>query len=157
MWRAGVEIWRDHPWTGVGLGDLIPVYRQYAPADAVQIHGHLHNNFIQVLASRGIVGLVAFVWLLISFGVLFWRARSSDPETAALLLGIWGSFWGFLTMGLFEWNFGDVEITIPLYLVLGISASLARQTSGRSGTANGWLVFHEQEEQGSRPSSGGTS
>lgn len=158
MWRAGVEIWRDHPWTGVGLGDLIPVYRQYAPADADQIHGHMHNNFIQVLASRGIVGLLAFVWLLGSFAVLIWRARSSDPETAALLLGVWGSFWGFLTMGLFEWNFGDVEITIPLYFLLGISASLTTSRSGRSGTASDWMVFHEQEGQGRpRPSSGGAS
>ena len=113
----------------------------------------MHNNFVPVLASRGILGLVAFVWLQASFAVLVWRARSSDPETAAILLGVWGSFWGFQTMGLFEWNFGDVEIMIPLYFMLGISASLARRMPAPVGTTSDRRVFHEQQGQG-RPSPG---
>jgi O-antigen ligase len=133
LWKTGLEIWRDHPWTGVGLGDLIPVNRLYVDPGVEVVHGHLHSNLIQVLATRGILGVAAFVWLQVGFAILLWRARASDTETAALLLGVWGSFWGFQLMGLFEWNFGDVEVMIPLYFLLGAAA--AQQRNGTSPAA----------------------
>jgi hypothetical protein len=147
LWKRGMHIWRDHPWTGVGLGDLIPVNRLYAEPGEVVIHGHLHNNFVQVLASRGIVGLLAFVWLQVGFGILLWRARSADRETMALLFGLWGSFWGFELMGLFEWNFGDVEVMIPLYFLLGAAAAQLRR-----GTSSDDSLFQGRvSPQGPQP------
>ena len=147
LWKAGIEIWRDHPWTGVGLGDLIPVLREYLPRGD-NPHGHLHSNVVQVLASRGLVGVVAFVWLQIEFALLLWRTRSRDAETAALLQGILGSFWGFQLMGLFEWSFGDVEIMIPLYFLLGSVASLRMAQQGTGGTLSSAGLFQGQAAQG---------
>jgi O-antigen ligase len=147
LWKTGLEVWRDHPWTGVGLGDLIPVLQQYAPGKTGP-HGHLHNNFVQVLASRGMVGLLAFVWLQLAFAQLLWRTRSRDPETAALLLGLVGSFWGFQMMGLFEWNFGDVEIMIPLYFVLGCVAAIRGDEQNLAGTLAMPQGFQEERVAG---------
>ncbi|MFQ5599774.1 MAG: O-antigen ligase family protein, partial [Candidatus Krumholzibacteriia bacterium] len=74
LWRAAVQIWRDHPWTGVGLGDLQRVYRQYAPPEVERIHGHMHNNWMHVLATMGTLGILAFAWLMVSMGRLVWRS-----------------------------------------------------------------------------------
>jgi len=115
----------------------------------VVVHGHLHNNVLQVLATRGLVGLVAFLWLQMAFARLVWRARSVDAEMAALLLGLWGSLWGFELMGLFEWNFGDVEVMIPLYFLLGVAAT--QQVLPGAGTRGTPALFQEPTEP-QRPS-----
>jgi O-antigen ligase len=141
LWRAGLEIWRDHPWTGVGLGDLKPVYERYARGGEGRVHGHLHSNWIQILASMGSLGIVAFLSLQILLARLLWRATSAaaDPELHALAVGAWAAFWGFHVMGLFEWNWGDVEIAIALYFMLGVCSGLA----GAAGTPGGAALFQQ--------------
>jgi O-antigen ligase len=134
LWRAGVEIWRADPWTGVGLVDLKPVYERYRRSSTGVVHGHLHDNWIHVAATTGTLGLLAFAWLMVGFGRIAWGAARdpADPELRALGLGLWGSFWGFQAMGVFEWNFGDVEVTIALYFLLGAAA--AARAAAPAGT-----------------------
>jgi O-antigen ligase len=138
LWRAGLDMWRDHPWTGVGLMDLKPLVIQYERAGSGPVHGHLHDNWIQIAATTGVIGLVAYGWLMVALGALAWRAGSAAPdrESRALGLGVWGAFVAFQVAGLFEWNFGDVEITIALYfLAASALASAARWDSGSGNAA----------------------
>jgi O-antigen ligase len=154
MWRAGVVIWRQHPWTGVGLVDLKPYVRAVRTSDAGQVHGHMHDNFMQILVMTGMLGLLAFVWLMVGVGRAAWVAGRAGPdaESHALGLGIWGAFWGFQVMGLFEWNFGDVEVTIALYFLFGAgiaAASAARGIAGLPGRATDLRAGGAEE--GARP------
>jgi O-antigen ligase len=137
LWRTGIAIWRAHPWTGVGLVDVRPYVLRYRSSTAGQAHGHLHDNWIQVLATLGALGLLAFAWLMVEFGRSAWRAglTAGPPELRGLALGIWGAFVGFQLMGLFEWNFGDVEVTIALYFLLGVG--LAAASAGSPAPAGG--------------------
>jgi len=129
MWQTGLAMWRDRPVTGVGLGDLQPLYRTYAPPGVERVYGHLHNNWVHVLATMGTLGILAFGWLMLQGGRIVHAAHAAaTPELRALALGGWGSFWAFQTMGLFEWNFGDVEVTIAFYFLLGVFAALERST-----------------------------
>src|SRR5262249_58466135 len=66
MWEAGVRMFRDHPLTGVGLQDLHALYDQYRSPESVERAGHLHDAYVQIAASMGLVGLVAFAWLYAS-------------------------------------------------------------------------------------------
>jgi O-antigen ligase len=127
LWQAGVAIWRAHPWTGVGLVDLKPYYLQYRQGTEGRVLGHLHDNWLQIAATTGTPGLLAFLWLMIAFGRIAWcrGALSADPEIAALQRGAWGTYCGFHVMGLFEWNFGDVEVTIALCYVVGAAVAAA--------------------------------
>jgi putative inorganic carbon (HCO3(-)) transporter len=136
LWRAAVAIWRDHPWTGVGMVDLAPYYVRYRHDDAGQVHGHVHDNWLQIAATLGTPGLLAFLWLMIAYGGIAARAAAAatDAETRGLADGIWGAFWGFQVMGLFEWNFGDVEVTIAFVYLIG--AALAVR-AGVPATATG--------------------
>lgn len=132
MWQTGLAMWKARPWTGVGIGDLQPVYAEYAPHEVQRIYGHLHNNWVHVLATMGAIGVLAFGWLMLQCGRIVHRAgfALADPELRALALGGWGGFWGFQTMGLFEWNFGDVEVTIAFYFLLGLFAAMSRSRQG---------------------------
>ena len=128
MWQAGVKMFRDHPWTGVGLQDLHALYDQYRSPDSVERAGHLHNAYIQIAASMGVVGLAAFAWLYASLLRAGWGGlRKVEAHalpsgvSAGVRLGVTAALVGFLVAGLFEWNFGDEELLYHLYTLVGIA------------------------------------
>jgi O-antigen ligase len=128
MWEAGLHMFRDHPITGVGLQDLHPLYDQYRAPESVERAGHLHNAYIQIAASMGLVGLAAFAWLYGSLirtawaGLKVGAGRHEGSELAAgVRLGVTAALAGFLVAGLFEWNFGDEELLYHLYTLVGIA------------------------------------
>ncbi|HEY2955102.1 MAG TPA: O-antigen ligase family protein [Candidatus Eisenbacteria bacterium] len=130
MWQAGARMFRDHPLTGVGLQDLHALYDRYRPPEAAEPAGHLHSVPIQIAATMGLAGLIAFALLYAS--LFRAAARGLRPAVragglaAGLRLGVTAGLAGFLAAGLFEWNFGDEELLYPLYLLTGL-AWAARQ------------------------------
>ena len=125
MWRAGAAMFRDHPVTGVGLEDLRPVYDRYKPPEARERTGHLHSVPVQIAASMGSVGLVAFALLYGALVITAARGLRRDLAAggvaAGLRAGVVALLVGFLVAGLFEWNFGDEELLYPLFTLVGLA------------------------------------
>ncbi len=132
MWEAGTRMLRDHPWNGVGLQDLKPIYDRYRAPEAREPAGHLHSVPVQIGATMGIPGLIAFALLYASLVVCALKglrgsvaqasAQGGDAALAAgLRLGVLGGLAGFAVAGLFEWNFGDEELLYPLYILAGMA------------------------------------
>ncbi len=128
MWRSGVDMTRDYPWTGVGMGVMREMEKRYRAPDAPFMSkdrwGHLHNNVVQIAAERGLIGLGwwAAIWV-----VFLWRVwgvyRQSKPpggRDKALVAGCLACVAGFLAAGMFEYNFGDSEIVTTLYFVMAL-------------------------------------
>jgi O-antigen ligase len=144
MWEAGVRMFHDHPLTGVGLQDLHALYDQYRSPDSVERAGHLHNAYVQIAASMGLVGLAAFAWLYASLLRTAWAGvrvgargtraeRGSEAEAlaAGVRIGVTAALVGFLVAGLFEWNFGDEELLYHLYTLVGIAWASRQWTDVR--------------------------
>ena len=124
LWRAGFLILKDHPLVGVGDIDLAGLYKQYKRNYDKEIQGHLHNNYIHVLATLGIVGFLAVMFLLIKVFILYiknFMMLRNEPFAASFALGASGSYLAFLISGLTEWNFGDHEIITMVWFMLAIS------------------------------------
>jgi O-antigen ligase len=62
---AGLEISRQHPWTGVGIGDILDeceaYYQQHLPALAGE-KLMPHNQYLFMQAATGFFGLLYFLW-----------------------------------------------------------------------------------------------
>lgn len=125
MWSAGLKMIERHPWVGVGPNNIFEVYPLYLPAGRtpeIGYHEHLHNNFIQFAAERGLPCLAAWVWLM---GALGWHTLGIRRRLRALPQARWvadaafASWLAFLTEGFFEFNFG----TSPVLLVFLFLAS----------------------------------
>lgn len=133
MWIAGGRMFADHPLTGVGIQDLKPIYERYRPAGARESAGHLHSVPIQIAATMGLVGLVAFAWLYFALARCgaagIGISLAAGGVGAGLRLGLVGALAGFFVAGLFEWNFGDEELLYPLYVLAGL-AWAAREWDG---------------------------
>jgi O-antigen ligase len=125
MVYSGLKIFHDRPWTGVGSHNIQQVIlgneRRYRHPQAEQVNLHLHNNFLQILAERGIFALASFI--LASFFIIWQLARllrTRGGEWRAITAGVLFAFVGFLVAGLFEYNFGDSEIKFLLFYFLSL-------------------------------------
>jgi len=118
MLEAGVEMIKDRPLLGVGPANVKEAYSLYRKSDAPRSRPpHLHNNFVQLWAERGILGLAAYLLLLGLFVrecVRGWPSMWAEIGIAVTV--------GLTVAGLFEFNFGDTEV---FYLMLDLFALIA--------------------------------
>ena len=122
----------DDPLFGVGPERVAFEFADYYRGNDIEdlYTGHLHNNFLQIAAERGLLGLAAFLWLLVRIGMDMVRfARSADG--IARWTGVAGLsvLVAFTTAGLFEYNFGDSEVLMLFLFLVSIPYGVrARQS-----------------------------
>ncbi len=63
-WIAGIRMFTDRPFTGVGIGNYGSAYKPYHIAIFVNSLDHAHNYYINIAAETGIIGLAAFILFL---------------------------------------------------------------------------------------------
>jgi O-antigen ligase len=123
FWEAGWRMVQDVPLLGLGPGGVKRHYPEYRnPAARRPTTGHLHNNLVQIAAERGVLGLVAWLAIWITFfvqaGRIYVRLPSTRVDDRALVAGSLAAVAGFLVAGLFEYNFGDSEVIGLLWVVM---------------------------------------
>jgi O-antigen ligase len=63
LWRAGMQMIRQNPLTGVGLGNFKRLVTQYEGSD-VDLEKIAHNTYIEIAAEMGIPSLLVFLCIL---------------------------------------------------------------------------------------------
>jgi len=78
---AGVNMFVDHPLTGVGFGgyqqQLVTNYKRYLPPNFLHPDTASHTAFVTVAAEEGVIGLGLLLAFLVWLGVEAFRARRS--------------------------------------------------------------------------------
>jgi len=126
--EGGLKITRDYPITGVGWGGFRKVYPKYKPAEARESGCNAHNNFLDVTVDSGLLGLGIFLWLLITiYKVGFHLFKElDDGYFKGIAWGFLGSLTAFLIAGLSQYNFGDSEVAMLFYFLLGMVTVIPR-------------------------------
>jgi len=119
---AGVRMFEDHPWLGVGPGCSEIGWPIYAPHASISDSNlHIHNTYVQALGETGLLGFLGFALFLAS-GVFKGRrlarawSRHGERTGYRLVSALEISLWGLLVCGL---SCGYVFTWFP-YLVLGL-------------------------------------
>ncbi len=119
--RAGAGIIRDYPLLGTGPDTVDMVFQnpKYGLSDEAMRNVHLHNNFVQIAAERGLPALAAWLAFVVWAGIsLVKMVKARDPDRLPLAAGGLAALVVMVVAGLFEYNFGDSEIAILfLYLI----------------------------------------
>lgn len=92
-WKLGLELYQENPFFGVGAGNIRLRMKQLYQRDYPTFKKKLtpHNQFIMVLASSGIIGLVLFC---IGFFIpLMYEKNYQDAFILAVYLSFFASFW----------------------------------------------------------------
>ncbi len=132
MWWTGLWISLDHFLYGVGLHALGKIYPAFRHPLAIEPNQwHLHNNFVHLGVTRGMLGLAAFLYILLRlfrFGFCRFRAGAEGFDRG-LAAGVLGGSAAFLVTGFTEYSWGDSEVLMLLYLLFGLLASCGRQAA----------------------------
>jgi O-antigen ligase len=129
LWDIAWDIFKDHPVFGVGMGDYTLEAEKRLDGRFVKTAVDAHNVYLQLLATRGLVGFIPFVafWIVL-FRVLFEARRSAqkraDSFGAHLATGVIAAAVAILIGALSENNIDDSEVFICFMLLTGMARSL---------------------------------
>ena len=128
FWEGSLKIIRDYPITGLGWEGFRLVYPRYKPAKARQLVCHAHNNFVDMAVDSGLLGLGIFIWLLVTIYKVGFHIFKELEEGyfKGIAWGFLGSFTAFLIAGLSQYNFGDSEVVMLFYFLLGMVMVIPR-------------------------------
>lgn len=143
MWISGFKMWKDAPLFGQGPGMIKEIYPEYRLANYGRLEGghnftpdKLHNDYINMLATRGVAGfIVYYLWLLPLAGYFILNKIKTEGMTATnyLLAGLFSGLFVYLGQVLF--NFGVVATRVVFYeyfclaLVLVINKPFAEDSN----------------------------
>ncbi len=137
MWKTVPCILREHP-MGIGIDNTGSVMYKYN-SSIESGHSHVHNTPLQILVEMGPAGLIAFIWWMAVFFKISYTAfrniKNENVYEKSLMLGIFSAFIGFLINGMVEFNFGDSEVVMIVYILMGMTL-LIRAGSRRLQSAD---------------------
>ncbi len=130
MWKAGGAMIAERPLFGVGPGRVKALYPVYRQSGWVDPHpGHLHNNIVMIAAETGIPSLLAYLWFVGAFFAAALRQIRAVPRghsVRGVTLGAVGAMAALFAAGMFEYNFGDVEVLMATLVVATLPFAAAR-------------------------------
>lgn len=137
IWRNSVEMIRDHPLLGVGLGNhkiYYPLYHQRVLVDRQFGHRaqlrNMHNDYIQFAAETGLAGVVFLVWFLAAGLLMVKNVFVFDRVSRAeryRLAAVAAALAGMSVSSLFSF---PMQLPLPPFVLMIYLALLARQEGG---------------------------
>ena len=136
-WQAALEMFKDQPWTGVGIGNYAAVYERYALPRWPDPLGHAHNYYLNIAAEAGLPGLGAYLlWVAAGLWVALRAVRVSRGFEQGLALGVLG-MWVHLSVHNFFDNLYVHGMAIQVGLLLGLAAWVIVGNQGQDSQVGG--------------------
>ena len=128
--RVGLSRLLVHPVFGHGMDAMKRHWTEWGfPGNDML---HLHSTPLQLAFDRGLPMLALWLWMMI----LFWSELATSEKRAAeladthvygVLLGGLGGLSGFLASSLVNYNYGDAEVTMLFWWLMGVCVFVASQ------------------------------
>lgn len=105
-WQKAVSVILEHPFRGIGLGNLPFIHSQFA-----------HNSYLQIWAEVGLLGIVSFL------GFLYKSFKTIQPKrlvTDKLYAGLLIASLSFLIHNLIDFSFFLPEVCIFWWIIIAL-------------------------------------
>lgn len=127
QWRAAIEGFKDRPLLGYGLENHNLVWGAHFDPGIYRldtdVYDRTHNQFLETLATTGLIGTVAFLGIWVAIGVTLvtaYRTGRLSASAVAILTGLQIAYATYL----FFW-FVDLNSTMLWILIAALIASRA--------------------------------
>jgi O-antigen ligase len=137
IWKTAFHVWLKHPVIGAGGGNYLDEFKQVLkehPEYNPVIVTHAHNDYLNQLARKGIIGLLAFIYML--FGIFKYMVVNikniNDKLLKSLYLGLFGAYCVFLVASLFQCFYTDDENLVIFWFVIGLLTAIVKIEKGNA-------------------------
>jgi len=133
MYRGGLDMIRDFPLWGVGLGTLRSAFPAYQERMLIPVVDHLHSDWLEVAAEMGAAGAIVAAAGLTAFigaNITSWR-RASSSSVRFLTAGALAAIVAFICQEAVDFSFhipGNAVIFLSIAAYVG---SLSSPLGGR--------------------------
>ncbi len=122
LWKEAFAIWKGYPLTGAGLN----TYARISPKEKTfkESGWYPHNCYLQMAAETGLIGLLAFLWVI--FG--FFRAgfRHIQRYEDLFVLGLVCGIFSFLVHSAVDSNLYELQLVAWFWFMLGLAVAVMR-------------------------------
>jgi hypothetical protein len=141
--RAALQVAAEHPLTGAGPGHAELRWKE--PDGGIQFFAYAHNEYAQVLAELGLVGLALLAILLAALARLLWSARATSPSEAAWAGAVAATAAFAVHSGFdFVWHLPAVVLAVMLLVGAVLPAPQGADARKRSVIVQGKEVHENQ-------------
>ena len=134
IWREGFHLLVSNPRhlaVGVGMDSIKSHWREWDLFEGGKLPmGHMHSDYLQIALERGVPTLIAWLILLGMYAWTLWKTQRRVSKESwierGIVLGALGGLLGFMTSGVVHYNWGDSEVVMIFYLIMGLSLVVER-------------------------------
>ena len=122
--RVGLSRIAIHPIFGHGMDSMQRHWNEWGFPGHDMLH--LHSTPLQLAFDRGLPMLALWTWMMIAFWLFIARAERnaadlSDSHAYGILLGTLGALTAFLASSLVNYNYGDAEVAMMFWFLMGVA------------------------------------
>jgi O-antigen ligase len=134
IWQATRDLVKAHPVMGVGLGGYWIAITKYHHATGEVTPQEAHSDYLELLASAGLIGCAIGIWFLYQF-IRTTRGKllRSDPDDRATTLG---ALTGIATVAIHALVDYGLHVTINALLLTVLIAIVAMNPTKKAGRRN---------------------
>jgi O-antigen ligase len=130
LWDISWDLIKTNPLLGIGMGDFTIETEKRLAGRQVETAVDSHNVYLQILATRGLVGFVPFLYFWFILLRMLHGARRQLRTGPAFgwhfVTGVTGATIAVLFGALTENNIDDSEVFIAFMLLVGMAKSFTR-------------------------------
>ena len=139
VWAEGAALLVSSPRhlvIGIGMDSIKKRSRRWGMFDRGRIPmGHMHSNFLQIALERGVPALLLWLGFIFVYTRALWRGLRKGVNVPwierGILLGACGGLTGFFLSGVVHYNWGDSEVVMVLFFIMGLALKMCRHFDGR--------------------------
>jgi O-antigen ligase len=131
LWKMALEMLRDRPLLGQGIGSFMDNFRRFQPKDYPENWeiSYTHNCFLQIAAEQGILGFLSFILIItllffISFKKIF--ALRDGQFYYYVLSGLTLGIFTYLVGSIFDTNLYSLPLAVLFWLMAGLAVGTIR-------------------------------
>ena len=122
VWKDELDLFRDYPWLGTGLGTFGTVFKEYQTAGVRYWFDNAHNDYLQFATELGIVGFSLLFGPIFYLMVRMIRSFTNDRSRyrSSVTLGCIGGTFALLVHSVTDFNLQIPANAMIFAVILGI-------------------------------------
>jgi O-antigen ligase len=145
-WRAGLEMFKDNPFTGVGVDRYGSYFKQFREVGYPLKYGfditssNAHNTFIQMFATAGVFAGITYLLILVYvFRMGLRAAKHSNGDQQKVVIGLFSAWVGFQAQSLI--SIDNIGVSVWGWLIGGSIVALAHRVNSNSQSLGNKVPF----------------
>ena len=132
LWQVTIKMLRQHPIFGAGLSGFADRIAPFWNPTHTDRFIYPHNILLNFWVATGILGVVAFGWILFVGFRSSWRGwRSADRDWAPLQLGVFLALVGLLVHGLVDVPYFKNDLSLEFWVLMALTYAGTRWSGFR--------------------------